>query len=73
MNKMTLDQNEEELFSYEVSDEVLEVAGCAGTAKANTACQQTRADGLGHDDQGAHATKNPSRWRRKRDRAGHPA
>ena len=36
MNKMTLDQNEDELFTNEVSDEVLEVAGCAETAKANT-------------------------------------
>jgi hypothetical protein len=39
MNEMTLDQNEEELFTYEVSDEVLEVAGCAETAKANTFTQ----------------------------------
>jgi hypothetical protein len=39
MNKMSLDQNEEELFTYEVSDEVLEVAGCAETAKANTLTQ----------------------------------
>jgi hypothetical protein len=34
MNEMTLDQNEEELFTYEVSDEVLEVAGCAETGKS---------------------------------------
>jgi hypothetical protein len=33
MNEMTLDQNEEEPLTYEVSDEVLEVAGCAETAK----------------------------------------
>ena len=37
MNEMTLDQNEEELFTYEVSDEVLEVAAC--TEKANTFTQ----------------------------------
>ena len=28
MNKMTLDQNEEESLTYEVSDEALEVAAC---------------------------------------------
>ena len=39
MNEMTLDQNEEELLTYEVSDEVLEVAGWAETAKANTFTQ----------------------------------
>jgi hypothetical protein len=39
MNKMTLDQNEEELFTYDVSDEVLELAGCAETAKTNTLTQ----------------------------------
>jgi hypothetical protein len=39
MNEMTLDQNEEEPLTYEVSDEVLEVAGCAETAKANTFTQ----------------------------------
>ena len=37
MNEMTLDQNEEELLNYEVSDEVLEVAAC--TEKANTFTQ----------------------------------
>ena len=39
MNEMTLDQNEEELLTCEVSDQVLEVAGCAETAKANTFTQ----------------------------------
>ena len=39
MNEMTLDQNEEELFTYEVSDEVLEVAGRAEREKANTFTQ----------------------------------
>ena len=39
MNEMTLDQNEEELLTYEISDQVLEVAGCAETAKANTFTQ----------------------------------
>jgi hypothetical protein len=37
MNEITLDQNDEDLFTYEVSDEVLEVA--AGTQKANTFTQ----------------------------------
>jgi hypothetical protein len=37
MNEITLDQNDEELLTYEVSDEVLEVA--AGTEKANTFTQ----------------------------------
>jgi hypothetical protein len=36
MNELTLDQNEEELFTYEVSDEVLEVAGCAEREKKRT-------------------------------------
>jgi hypothetical protein len=39
MTEMTLDQNEEELFTYEVSDEVLEVAGRAEREKANTFTQ----------------------------------
>ena len=38
MNELTLDQNEKELFTYEVSDEVLEV-GCAEREKANTLTQ----------------------------------
>ena len=33
MTEITLDQNDEEVFSYEVSDEALEVA--AGKEKAN--------------------------------------
>ena len=37
MNEMTLDQNDDELLTYEVSDEVLEVAAC--TEKANTFTQ----------------------------------
>ena len=37
MNEITLDQNDEELLTYEVSDEVLEVA--ADTEKANTFTQ----------------------------------
>jgi hypothetical protein len=37
MDEITLDQNDEELPTYEVSDEVLEVA--AGTEKANTLTQ----------------------------------
>jgi hypothetical protein len=39
MNEMTPDQNEEEFFACEVSDEELEGAGCAETAKANTFTQ----------------------------------
>jgi hypothetical protein len=39
MDELTLDQNEEDLFTYEVSDEVLEVAGCAERQKANTFTQ----------------------------------
>jgi len=34
MNEITLDQSDEEVLTYEVSDEVLEVAASAG--KANT-------------------------------------
>jgi hypothetical protein len=37
MNEMTLDQKDEGLLTYEVSDEVLEVAACTG--KANTFTQ----------------------------------
>ena len=37
MNEITLDQNDEELLTYEVSDEVLEVAACK--EKANTFTQ----------------------------------
>ena len=39
MNKMTLDQNEEESLTYEVSDEALEVAACTEREKANTFTQ----------------------------------
>jgi len=37
MNEMTLDQNDQEFFTYEVSDEALEVAASSG--KANTFTQ----------------------------------
>ena len=39
MNEMTLDQNNEELLTYEVSDEVLEFAAWAERNKANTFTQ----------------------------------
>jgi len=38
MNEMTVDQNNEELFTCELSDEVLEIAGCADS-QANTFTQ----------------------------------
>jgi hypothetical protein len=37
MNEMTLDQNDQEFFTYEISDEALEVAASSG--KANTFTQ----------------------------------
>jgi hypothetical protein len=39
MNEMTLDKDNEELLTYEVSDEVLEFAACAERDKANTFTQ----------------------------------
>jgi hypothetical protein len=40
MNEMTLNQNDEEFFTYEVSDEALETAGaCFERQKANTFTQ----------------------------------
>jgi hypothetical protein len=39
MNKMTLDQNDEEPLTYEVSDEALELATCTEREKANTFTQ----------------------------------
>jgi hypothetical protein len=39
MNKMTLDQNDEETLTYEVSDDVLEMAACTEREKANTFTQ----------------------------------
>jgi len=39
MNKMTLDQNDEEALTYEVSDDVLEVAACTEREKGNTFTQ----------------------------------
>ena len=36
MNEMTLDQTDEEFFTYEVSDEALEIAAtCLETGKGN--------------------------------------
>jgi hypothetical protein len=37
MNEITLDQNDEQLLTYEVSDEALEVAACK--ERANTFTQ----------------------------------
>jgi hypothetical protein len=40
MTEMILDQNDEEVFTYEVSDEALETAGaCLERQKANTFTQ----------------------------------